>query len=263
MIALLRFSEAVANRTIGATDRGGRVTEDLTDHAGAFQDLLLRAEELQAFLTGLAGLAAAILEPNGVRGCSLIIERARRARAAADSDERAARMAMAAFGSGGPGLAALAEIQSVVITDAWSETHWRGFPGPAAAEGMRSLAAVPLALEGTARGALCTYSPRPHLFQPQVLRSVEKVAEEASRTLRLALRIDAHLHRARNLQAALESRTVVDLAVGIIMGQNGCSQQAAVEILRSVSNTRNVKIRSVAAGVVAAVSERVSTHFDE
>ncbi|MBD7996680.1 GAF and ANTAR domain-containing protein [Arthrobacter sp. Sa2CUA1] len=239
------------------------MTEELTDRAAAFQDLLLGAEELEAFLAGLAQLAAGILEADGVHGCSVVIERARRARAAADSDERSHRMAAAAFGSGGPGLAALAENQSVAITDAWSETHWRGFPGPAAAEGLRSLAAVPLALEGNSRGALCTYSPRPHLFAPQVLRRVEKVADEASRTLRLALRIDAHLHRARNLQAALESRTVVDLAVGIIMGQNGCSQQAAVEILRSVSNTRNVKIRSVAAGVVAAVSERVSTHFDE
>ncbi|MBD8043156.1 GAF and ANTAR domain-containing protein [Arthrobacter sp. Sa2BUA2] len=239
------------------------MTEEFTDHAALFQDLLLGAEELEAFLAGLAGLAAAILGADEVRGCSLVIERARRARAAADSDERSARMAVAVFGSGGPGLAALVENQSVAIPDAWSETRWRGFPGPAAAEGIRSLAAIPLALEGTTRGALCTYSPLPHLFQPQMLRTVEKVAEEASRTLRLALRADAHLHRARNLQAALESRTVVDLAVGIIMGQNGCSQQAAVEILRSVSNTRNVKIRSVAAGVVAAVSERVSTHFDE
>lgn len=239
------------------------MTEEHTGYAAAFQELLLGAEELEAFLAGVAGLAAAHLGADGVRGCSLVIERARRARAAADSDERSARMAAAAFGNGGPGLAALAENQSVAVTDAWSETRWHGFPGTAAADGMRSMAAVPLALEGTARGALCAYSPRPHLFAPQMLRTVEKVAGEASRTLRLALRIDAHLHRARNLQAALESRTVVDLAVGIIMGQNGCSQQAAVEILRSVSNTRNVKIRSVAAGVVAAVSERVSTHFDE
>ena len=72
-----------------------------------------------------------------------------------------------------------------------------------------------------------------------------------------------YLNRARNLQAALESRTVVDIAVGIIMAQNGCSQESAVEILRSVSNTRNIKIRSVAAGVVAAVSDRVRTHFEE
>nr|WP_269437542.1 ANTAR domain-containing protein [Arthrobacter zhangbolii] len=65
------------------------------------------------------------------------------------------------------------------------------------------------------------------------------------------------------MQAALESRTVVDLAAGIIMGQNSCSQQAAIDILRSVSNTRNIKIRNVAAGVVSAVSDRVNTHFDE
>jgi AmiR/NasT family two-component response regulator len=47
------------------------------------------------------------------------------------------------------------------------------------------------------------------------------------------------------------------------MAQNSCSQETAVEILRSVSNTRNIKIRNVAASVVAAVTDRVRTHFEE
>jgi len=239
------------------------VAEQLTEHAAAFQEVLLSAEELEACLSEIAVLAANVLGDGEVRGCSLVIERARRARVTADSDEQSARMSKAAFGNGGPGSAVLADSRAVVVTDAWSESRWNGFPGLAAVEGLRSMAAVPLMLEGTAAGVLCAYSPRPHHFRPELLRTVEILAGEASRTLRLALRIDAHLHRARNLQAALESRTVVDLAVGIIMGQNACSQQAAVEILRSVSNTRNIKIRNVAAGVVAAVSERVSTHFEE
>lgn len=233
------------------------------EHAAAFQDLLLGAADLEEFLPALAVLAAGLAGSEEILGASLVIERPRRSRATADSGPHAARMAGPAFGNAGPGTQALAGGGTVVITDAWSESRWDGFPGMAAADGMRSMAAVPLELEGTARGVLCAYSPRPHLFQPQMLRTLEKIAQEASRTLRLALRIDAQCHRAGNLQAALESRTVVDLAVGIIMGQNGCSQQAAVEILRTVSNTRNIKIRSVAAGVVATVSERVSTHFDE
>ena len=239
------------------------MTEVHPEPAAAFQDLLLDAEELQAYLSELAVLAVTLLGSSHVLGCSVLIDRSRRTRAEAHSDERTARMAQAVFAPGGPGAETLSSGTSVVVTDAWNERRWDGFLGTAAAEGTRSLAAVPLALEGSARGALCAFSPRPHLFQPRVLRMVERTAAEASRTVRLALRIDAHMNRARNLQAALESRTVVDIAVGIIMAQNSCSQEAAVEILRSVSNTRNIKIRTVAAGVVAAVSDRVSTHFEE
>ena len=239
------------------------MAEELIEYAAAFQEVLLSAEELEACLSEMAVLAAGLLDEVQVGGCSLVIERARRTRAAGDSDQLSALLGEAAFESGGPGPEALAENRSVVVTDTWADTRWSGFPGPAPVEGLRSLAVVPLLLEGTAKGVLCTYSPYPHHFGPRVLQRIETLAGEASRTLRLALRIDAHLHRARNLQAALESRTVVDLAVGIIMGQNACSQQAAIGILRSVSNTRNIKIRSVAAGVVAAVSERVSTHFEE
>ena len=238
------------------------MTEVNPQPAAAFQELLLEAEELQAYLSELAVLTLTLLGSQ-VLGCSVLIDRPRRTRAEGHSDDRAARMAQPVFTETGPGTEAISTGTSVVVTDAWTERRWHGFPGTSAEDGVRSLAAVPLALEGTARGAFCAYSPRPHLFQPRILRMVERTALEASRTLRLALRIDAHLNRARNLQAALESRTVVDIAVGIIMAQNSCSQETAVEILRSVSNTRNIKIRTVAAGVVAVVSDRVRTHFEE
>jgi len=231
-----------------------------SEPAAAFQELLLGAEELQAYLADAAVLTLTLLGAQ-VLGCSLLIERSRRARAEGHSDDRAARLAEPVLADGGPAAEAITTGTSVVVTDAWTERRWHGFGG--ADEGVRSLAAVPLALEGSARGVLCAFSPRPHLFQPRTLRLAERTAAEASRSLRLALRIDNHLFRARNLQAALESRTVVDIAVGIIMAQNSCSQEAAVEILRSVSNTRNIKIRSVAASVVAAVSDRVRTHFEE
>lgn len=110
---------------------------------------------------------------------------------------------------------------------------------------------------------LSVYSDHPAALGQAAVRAVERAAAEAATAVALALRLDARAHRAENLQAALESRTVVDLAAGIIMGQNNCSQQRAVEILRGVSNSRNVKVRDIAAGVVAVVSDRVSTHFEE
>jgi AmiR/NasT family two-component response regulator len=62
----------------------------------------------------------------------------------------------------------------------------------------------------------------------------------------------------------MESRTMIDLATGAIMAQNRCSQEAAMKILKIASSTRNVKLREIAASVVASISEdpRVRTHFD-
>jgi AmiR/NasT family two-component response regulator len=62
----------------------------------------------------------------------------------------------------------------------------------------------------------------------------------------------------------MESRTTIDLATGAIMAQNRCIQETAIRILRIASNTRNVKLRDIAASVVASISHdpRVRTHFD-
>ena len=167
----------------------------------------------------------------------------------------------AEYGPGSPGGTVLGGGPDVVVPDLAAEQRWPALAG-AAGSGIRSMAAVSLPLEGD-RGVLSWYSARPNGFEAEGIAGVRAVAAEMGKVLRLALLLDAQTNRAANLQAALESRTVVDLAAGIIMGQNGCSQQAAIDILRSVSNSRNIKIRNVAAGVVAAVSDRVSTHFDE
>ena len=142
------------------------VTRVEAEHATVFQDLLLCAEGLEAYLAELAVLAVSIAGAAEVRGCSIVIERPRRQRVAGDSDARAARMAEPVFAAGGPGAEAITEGTSVVVTDAWTETRGGAFPGTAAEEGLRSMAAVPFALEDGARGVLCFYSPRQHLFQP-------------------------------------------------------------------------------------------------
>lgn len=62
----------------------------------------------------------------------------------------------------------------------------------------------------------------------------------------------------------MKSRTTIDLAAGVIMAQNRCSQATAMGILKNASSARNVKLRDVAATVIASVSSdaTVITHFD-
>lgn len=220
---------------------------------------LVAGSDPEAFLTVVASVAARRLGLSSPDGCSIAVERSRRPRLTVRTPGMPA--VLAEHGPGSPGGTVLGGGPDVVVTDLAAEQRWPALAG-AADNGIRSIAAVALPLEGD-RGVLSCYSARIHAFGPGEIADVRAVGAETANVLRLALLIDAQANRAANLQAALESRTVVDLAAGIIMGQNGCSQQAAIDILRSVSNTRNIKIRNVAAGVVAAVSDRVNTHFDE
>ena len=68
---------------------------------------------------------------------------------------------------------------------------------------------------------------------------------------------------AADLRAAMESRSAIDLAAGIIMGQNRCSQAEAMSILTEASSGRTVKLRNVAEKLVASFAPGApSTHFD-
>ncbi|ALU39680.1 hypothetical protein AS188_07860 [Kocuria flava] len=81
--------------------------------------------------------------------------------------------------------------------------------------------------------------------------------------MRLAVRLARHHDTEADLQAAMASRTTIDLAVGIVMGQNRCTQEKTFEILRAASSHRNVKLRELVADLVAQVGKGpASTHFE-
>lgn len=224
-------------------------------------DALLAGPEPEVFAVRAAEVAADRLRLPAPGGVSLAIERSRRTRLTARTASLPEALASVEYEPGSPGSTVLGGGPDVVVEDFAADRRWQAMV-PAAAAGIRSAVAAALPLDG-GRGVLSCYAAQRQAFGSRGAGEVLAVAGECAKVLRLALLLDARAYRAANLQAALESRTVVDLAAGIIMGQNGCSQQAAIDILRSVSNSRNIKIRNVAAGVVAAVSDRVNTHFEE
>jgi hypothetical protein len=53
------------------------------------------------------------------------------------------------------------------------------------------------------------------------------------------------------LQARLASMPVIEQAKGIIMARHGCSEDQAFDVLRRASQRENIKIRELAAAIVA------------
>jgi hypothetical protein len=165
----------------------------------------------------------------------------------------------------GPCLSAMRTGSTMHVPDVSREPRWPEYIKAVAAKRVRSILSVPLAMDGHSSASLNIYSSRANGFTGQDISRAELFGQQSAKTLRLGLRL-ARLREAKeNLEAAMKSRTAFDVAVGIIMAQNRCSQDAALKILRSASSARNIKLRDVAAGVVKSVSPATSlhTHFDE
>jgi AmiR/NasT family two-component response regulator len=52
----------------------------------------------------------------------------------------------------------------------------------------------------------------------------------------------------------MKSRTVIDMAIGVVMAQNRCRPDEAFTLLRKASNARNTKLREVASSIIAAIA---------
>lgn len=236
--------------------------EFLSDH---LQDLILDSADVQEFLSAFAGYSARVFSAQDSEViCGVTLLRDRKPASAAFSDGRARLLdeIQNNFGDG-PCLQAAREQVTVHVRDLDSETRWPEYAALLRANGVTSVAAVPFNLEADGRAALNLYSTRRDGLDRQTVAAAEDYARRAAKSLRLAVRFSVRDDNAADLLAALESRTVIDLAVGIVMGQNRCSQHEAFTILRTASGRTNMKLRNLATQIVASVGERApETHFD-
>ncbi|WP_258069869.1 ANTAR domain-containing protein [Arthrobacter sp. SX1312] len=76
------------------------------------------------------------------------------------------------------------------------------------------------------------------------------------------MRVARYQDAAANLYSAMETRTNIDIAVGIILGQSRCTQKEAFEMLQRASSTRGRKLSDVARDlIVQATGTTPHTHF--
>jgi hypothetical protein len=227
------------------------------------QDALLNSDDLQDFLDQLAQQAAAAIGDRGEVACSVLVLRGPRDRTVAPGDNPTSWAEYQPKYDDGPGLSALRTGAAVLVHDVGKEKRWSDLMAEAASAGIGSILAVPLRVDEGGSGAVVSYYQRRGSgFSEAVLAAASTYARIAAKPLLLAERIDRMAKRTAHLVAALESRTTINLAAGIVMGQNSCSQLEAMEILRRASNARNVKLRDVAQGIVEPLAG-AATRFDD
>ncbi|WP_457962378.1 GAF and ANTAR domain-containing protein [Arthrobacter sp. D1-29] len=232
-------------------------TPEEMDDFERLQDLVAEMEDIKGFLEGMTGLAAAAMTRASEARieCAVTLQRRKRpATIAGSSDDAILLDGIEQRLGDGPCLLALRTGATVLLGDLSSDSRWPEFRQELAAKGFRSALGVPLDLGKNASSVLNFFASDTGVFTQESIEEAQRFADVAGRALRLGLRIAAAELRAEDLASAMESRTTIDMARGIIMAQNRCTGEEAFDILRRVSSTRNEKLHDIAGGVVAGVA---------
>lgn len=141
----------------------------------------------------------------------------------------------------GPCLHAVWQEHVVHVPDISAETRWPRWAARASREtGYQSMMAFQLFTTDDAAGALNVYSTQEGGFDAADRDNGIALAAHIS----VAVRSAQHIQQ---LQSALDSRTIIAQAVGILMERYGMTQETAFAVLTRVSSTTNTKVRDIAA----------------
>lgn len=125
------------------------------------------------------------------------------------------------------------------------ESRWPEFCRRAAARGLRSGASFPLRVNGTV-GALNLYGRAERAFDQPARGVAEVFARQAGIALENAHVYEAARRLGDQLNEALKTRDVIGQAKGILMEREGISDAEAFEMLKTISQNSNVKLRDIA-----------------
>ncbi|WP_184740312.1 GAF and ANTAR domain-containing protein [Arthrobacter sp. AZCC_0090] len=231
------------------------------------QNLILESADFEDFLNELARFSAHQMAGDGDDAlCGITLLRERKAVTVGWSSDVAREVDEIQYSlAQGPCLTAAEEEREVHVPDLLEEDRWGpDYANAVVSFGLRSVLSLPFDLEGEAKAALNLYSEAPYKFDERAAERARGYTREVSQALRLAVRFALHADSAKNLRAAMESRTIIDIAVGVVMAQSRCSQEDAVRILTDASSNRNVKLRDIAKSLVDSVDAAGAlTHFEE
>jgi GAF domain-containing protein len=152
---------------------------------------------------------------------------------------------------GGPCLQAAAEKETVSVPDTRADPRWGDWCARAASAGAGSVLSVGLPILDDVSGALNIYGRTAEAFGDGSVVAARTFADHAAVALANAHLYHSAVDMVRHLQAAMESRAVIEQAKGIIMAERRCTADEAFAVLTRISQDSNRKVREVAAALVA------------
>lgn len=156
----------------------------------------------------------------------------------------------------GPCVDAWRSLEVVSTRDMRADTRWPRLARHLGDVELRSAVAAALVAGDQVIGVLNVYAVHDEL-DGDVAREAAELVAATTATVIQEVQMRADLQKlAEQLQTALESRAVIDQAKGIVMARHACDADEAFRVLVKVSSNSNVKLRAVAADLVAEASAR-------
>ncbi len=146
----------------------------------------------------------------------------------------------------GPCLEAAASGRPTEIVDTGAATRWADFAGHAAGRGCASVLSFPLPVQESVSGALNVYARQSRPSDERTRALVSRFAAYAVVPVSNMYLYESALDRLEHLEAALDSRAVIDQAKGILMERFKLTADQAFRALARVSMETNTKVRDVA-----------------
>ena len=150
----------------------------------------------------------------------------------------------------GPCLDAALSTSTQHVADMTSEARWPDWTVRAREAGACSSLSIGLPVQEAVTGALNIYATKPHAFDENALAVAQTFASYAEVAMANAYLYNAKTTLAQHMEIAMRSRSVIEQAKGIIMGDRRCSADEAFTILTKLSQNSNRKLRDVAVALV-------------
>jgi GAF domain-containing protein len=204
---------------------------------------------LEDLLTRVATYAVKAIP--GADGAGLTLLEADRADTIVSTAEFVREVDGIQYGSGqGPCITAARDGQTVISGSLGSDPRWRKFGGSVARLGVHSALSLPLIAPDGVVGAMNVYAHAKHVFDERAAELGEIFAVPAAIAVQNAQVLAQTQRLAAQLQAALETRGVIDRAVGIIMSRGGGTEDEALDRLRTLSQNEHRKMAVVARQII-------------
>jgi GAF domain-containing protein len=149
----------------------------------------------------------------------------------------------------------------VVSGSLGSDKRWPRFGGRVARMGMHSALSLPLMVDDDVIGAINAYAAKRDAFGDWAVRLGSQFAGPAAASVYNAQLLAQAQERAETLHRALESRAVIDQAIGVLRSRTGASSQEAFDRLMRISQTDQTKLRDVAQQLVDEAVRRAKARL--
>src|SRR5882757_4482083 len=156
----------------------------------------------------------------------------------------------------GPCITCMEVRRAIVSGSLGSDSRWPRFGGRVARMAIHSALSLPLMVGDGVIGAINSYARLRDAFGEHAVQLGSQFARPAAVSVYNAQLLAGAQERTRALQRALNSRAVIDQAIGIIRSRSGVSAEVAFDRLTRMSQTENIKLHVVAERMVEEAARR-------